>query len=141
MHQLIGASTVQASFSSTLILGFAILSLMLAAVGLYGVLGYLAAQRTSEIGVRIALGAQPNQVLRLMLLDGLRPAGIGLAFGLLGGLLASRLIRTMLYHVRPLDASVYVSVAAVLMCVAAVSCLLPAWRASRMDPMHALRVE
>jgi len=141
MNRLIGASTVQASFSSTLILGFAILSLMLAAVGLYGVLSYLAAQRTSEIGVRIALGAQPNQVLRLMLLDGLRPAWIGLAFGLLGGLLASRLIRSMLYHVRPLDASVYVSVSAVLMCVAAVSCLLPAWRASRMDPMHALRVE
>jgi predicted permease len=141
LNQLIGASTIEASFTSTLIVAFAVLSLVLASVGLYGVLSYLVEQRTSEIGVRIALGAQREQVLRLMLLDGLRPAVIGLALGLLGGALASQLIRSMLYGVRPLDIAIFVAVAVVLMLVAAISCLVPAWRASRLDPIRALRVE
>jgi len=141
LNQLIGASTIEASFTSTLILAFAVLSLVLASVGLYGVLSYLVEQRTSEIGIRIALGAQREQVLRLMLLDGLRPALIGLGLGLLGGAIASQLIRSMLYGVRPLDATIFVAVAILLMLVAAVSCLLPAWQASRLDPMRALRVE
>jgi predicted permease len=141
LNQLIGASTIEASFTSTLILTFAVLSLVLASVGLYGVLSYLVEQRTGEIGVRIALGAQREQVLRLMLLDGLRPALIGLGLGLLGGAMASQLIRSMLYGVRPLDITIFVAVAAVLVLVAAVSCLMPAWQASRLDPMRALRVE
>jgi ABC-type antimicrobial peptide transport system permease subunit len=141
LNQLIGASTIEASFTSTLILAFAVLSLGLASVGLYGVLSYLVQQRTSEIGVRIALGAQRQQVLRLMLFDGLRPALIGLGFGLLGGAMASQLIRSMLYDVHPLDAAIFVSAAIVLMMVAAASCLLPACQASRLDPMRALRVE
>jgi putative ABC transport system permease protein len=141
LNQVIGASTIEASFTSTLILAFAVLSLVLASVGLYGVLSYLVEQRTSEIGVRIALGAQRDQVLRLMLLDGLRPALIGLVLGLLGGAAASQLIRSMLYGVRPLDMSIFVAVAVVLIAVAAFSCLVPAWHASRLDPMRALRVE
>ena len=141
LNQLIGASTIEASVTSTLILAFAILSLILASVGLYGVLSYLVEQRTSEIGIRIALGAQREQVLRLMLLDGLHPALIGLAIGLLGGAAASQLIRSMLYGVRPLDAVIFFAVAVVLTLVAAASCLMPAWHASRLDPMQALRVE
>jgi predicted permease len=141
LNQLIGASTIEESFTSTLILAFAILSLVLASVGLYGVLSYLVEQRTSEIGVRIALGAQREQVLRLVLLDGLRPALIGLGLGLLGGAMASQLIRSMLYGVRPLDVTIFVAVAVVLTLVAALSCLMPAWQASRLDPMRALRVE
>lgn len=141
LDQLIGASTIEASFTSTLILAFAGLSLVLACVGLYGVLSYLVEQRTSEIGVRIALGAQRDQVLTLMLLDGLRPALLGLAVGLAGGAMASQLLRSMLYAVRPLDAATFVAVAFVLISVAALSCLVPAWHASRLDPMHALRVE
>jgi len=141
LNQVIGASTIEASFTSTLILAFAILSLVLASVGLYGVLSYLVEQRTSEIGVRIALGAQRDQVLRLMLFDGLRPALIGLALGLLGGAAVSRLIRSMLYAVRPLDATIFIAVTVVLVSVAALSCLVPAWHASRLDPMRALRVE
>jgi predicted permease len=141
LNQLIGASTIEASFTSTLILAFAVLSLALASVGLYGVLSYLIEQRTSEIGVRIALGAQREQVLKLMLLDGLRPALIGLVLGLAGGAMASQLIRSMLYNVRPLDATTFVVVAAVLISVAALSCIVPAWQASRLDPMQALRVE
>ncbi len=141
LNQLIGASTIEASFTSTLILAFAVLSLVLASVGLYGVLSYLVEQRSNEIGIRIALGAQREQVLRLMLLDGLRPALIGLGLGLLGGAMASQLIGSMLYDVRPLDGTIFVAVAIVLMLVAAASCLLPAWHASRLDPMRALRVE
>ncbi len=123
LNQLIGASTIEASFTSTLILAFAVLSLVLASVGLYGVLSYLVEQRTSEIGVRIALGAQREQVLRLMLLDGLRPALIGLGLGLLGGAMASQVIRSMLYGVRPLDTTIFVAVAVVLTLVAALSCV------------------
>jgi predicted permease len=141
LNQLIGASTIEASFTSTLILAFAVLSLVLASVGLYGVLSYLVEQRSNEIGIRIALGAQREQVLRLMLFDGLRPALVGLGLGMLGGALASQLIGSMLYDVRPLDGTIFVAVAIVLMLVAAASCLLPAWHASRLDPMRALRVE
>jgi ABC-type antimicrobial peptide transport system permease subunit len=110
-------------------------------VGLYGVLSYLVAQRRSEIGVRIALGAQRGQVLRLMLADGIRPAILGLAFGLAGGLAAGRLIRNLLYGVQPTDASVFVGVAVLLLGVAIAACLMPALRASRLDPVQALRME
>jgi predicted permease len=141
MMQLIGKSTVDASFDSMLVLAFAIIALLLAAVGLYGVLSYLVTQRTSEIGVRIALGAQRNEVLRLMLFDGLAPAWAGLALGLVGAAFAVRLIRDMLYGVQPLDWSVFAAVALMLIIVAALACAIPAWRASRLDPMEALRTE
>jgi predicted permease len=141
MDQVIGEATTSASFSAGLTLGFAALSLALAAVGLYGVLSYLVAQRTNEIGVRMSLGAQPGQVLRLTLADGLRPAIFGLAFGLAGGLAAGRLIRNLLYGVQSTDASVFVGVAALLLCVAIAACFMPAWRASRLDPVEALRME
>jgi predicted permease len=141
LDQVIGSSTEEARFTSGVILAFAVLSLVLASVGLYGVLSYLAEQRRSEIGVRIALGARREQVLWLMLRDGLRPAVIGLGIGLLGGMTASRLLRSMLYEVRPLDGTIFLGVTVVLILVAALSCLVPAWRASRLDPMCALRLE
>jgi len=141
MDQVIGQSTMGASFNAELTLGFAVLSLVLASVGLYGVLAYLVAQRTSEIGVRMALGAQRGGVLRLTLLDGLRPAVVGLGFGLAGGVAVARLIRDLLYGVQPLDAGVFVSVAVILLGVATAACVLPAWRASRLDPVRALRME
>jgi ABC-type antimicrobial peptide transport system permease subunit len=110
-------------------------------VGLFGVLSYIVAQRTSEIGIRIALGAQREQVLGTVLLDGLRPALFGLALGLAGSVAVVRLIRTMLYQTQPLDPTVFVGVAAALLLVATAACLIPAWRASRLDPMQALRTE
>ncbi len=141
MEQAIGKSTTDATFNATLVLAFAVLSLLLAAVGLYGVLSYLVTQRTSEIGIRIALGAQRGTVLWQMLTDGLHPACLGLALGLVCGGLTARLISGLLYGVRPLDASVFAAVAALLLLVASAACALPAWQASRLDPMQALRAE
>jgi ABC-type antimicrobial peptide transport system permease subunit len=141
MDQIIGKSTVDASFEAMLLLAFAVLSVILAAVGLFGVLSYIVAQRTTEIGIRVALGAQRESVLRLVLVDGLRPALLGLALRIAGSVGASQLIRSMLYDTRPLDPSVFFGVAAILLCVACAACLFPAWRASRLDPMAALRSE
>ncbi len=141
MEQIIGQSLGNQSFSATLVLAFAVLSLVLASVGLYGVLSYLMTQRMTEIGIRIALGAQREQVLRLMLFDGLRPAFFGLLFGLAASAAAVRLIRSMLYNTEPLDPAVFAVVAGALLMVAALACIVPAWRASRLDPMQALRTE
>ena len=141
MEQVIGRSTANSSFDATLVLAFAALSLILAAVGLYGVLAYLVAQRTTEIGIRIALGARREQVMKLVLLDGLRPALIGLAIGVVFSFASQRVLRSVLFGTSPLDLSVFVSVIATLLLVAAAACALPAWRASRLDPMQALRTE
>jgi predicted permease len=141
LREAIGKSTIDSQFDALLVLSFAIIALLLAAAGLYGVLAYLVAQRTTEIGIRIALGAQREQVLRLMLTDGLRPALVGLALGLVGSAATVRLIESMLYETKPLDPVVFGAVAATLLAVAAVACLIPAWRASRLDPMQALRTE
>jgi predicted permease len=141
MQQVVEQSVGGASFSVSLVLAFAVLSLVLASVGLYGVLSYLVAQRSREIGLRIALGAQRDQVLRLMLADGLRPALIGLVLGLAASAATVRLIRSMLYETPPLDPAVFAGVAATLLLVAVLACMAPAWRASRLDPMRALRTE
>jgi len=141
MDQVIGRNTVDANFDATLLLIFAASSLLLAAVGLFGVLSYVVAQRTGEIGIRMALGARREQVAGLMLGDGLRPALYGLVLGLGASAVVTRLIESMLYQTRALDPAVLVTVSLILLVVAAVACLLPAWRASRVDPMQALRTE
>jgi len=139
MQELVGRSTVNARFNAGLVLAFAGLSLLLACVGLYGVLSYLVTQRSGEIGIRVALGAQSADVLRLVLMDGLRSAGIGLALGLAGGLMATKFIESVLYGVRPLDPLVFAAVPLLLSIVAAAASLVPAWRALRLNPADTLR--
>jgi putative ABC transport system permease protein len=141
MEQVIGESLVNARLTSGLVLALAIFSLLLASVGLYGVLSYLTTQRTTELGVRMALGAQQDQLLQLMLVDGLRPALFGLGLGLVASLAATRMFQSMLFGTKPLDPVVFFGVIATLLAVAILACLGPAWRASRLDPMQALRTE
>jgi len=141
LQQAIGLSTIDSEFDSTLLVLFAVVALVLAASGLYGVLQYLLTQRTNEIGIRIALGAQPAQLLRLVLIDGLRPAFFGLIVGLTASAATVRLIRSMLYETQPLDPAVFVVVSLALLFVACAACLVPAWAASRLDPVRALRAE
>jgi predicted permease len=141
MNELLGQSTVDQSFNTALLVAFATLSLALAGVGLFGVMSYIAAQRKTEIGIRVALGATREQVMRKMLLDGMRPAVFGLIGGLAASLEAGQLMRDLLYEIKPLDPAVYAAVAATLLAVAAFACIVPAWRGSRVDPMQALRAE
>jgi ABC-type antimicrobial peptide transport system permease subunit len=123
------------------VLAFALLSLMLAAVGLYGVLSYLVEQRIAEIGIRMALGAQRSEILRLILLDGMRPVLFGLALGLMGGAVAGMLIKSILYGTRPLDPIVFAGMVGSLLLTAAIASAIPALRASRIEPTQALRTE
>lgn len=141
LQQIIERSLGNASLSARLVLAFAAMSLMLASVGLYGVLSYLMTQRTGEIGIRIALGAQREQVVGMMLGDGLGPALYGLVLGLGASAGAVRLIASMLYGTPPLDPAIFAGVAVTLLVVAALACSVPAWKASRIDPMQALRIE
>jgi putative ABC transport system permease protein len=141
MDQIMGEAAQTSSFIASLVLAFATLAIILAAVGLFGVLSYLVTQRTTEVGVRMALGAQRQQVLRLFLLDGMRPAVFGVVLGLIASAGATRLIQSLLFATKPLDPTVFSLVAATLLVVAALACLLPAWRAARLEPMQALRIE
>ena len=141
MNQIINKSSVEANFEATLLAMFAGISLLLAAAGLFGVLAYLVAQRRTEIGIRLALGAQRQHVLHLVLLDGLGPAFGGAAAGSLLAIAATQLIRSNLYATKPLDPAVFAGVMGLLIGVATAACLLPAWRASRVQPATVLRSE
>jgi predicted permease len=141
MEQIIGKSTASAKFDAVLVLLFAVLALLLAAVGLYGLLSYLVTQRTNEIGIRMALGAQQSDVLQAILFDGLRPTLIGLLAGLVAGAACAQLIRSELFGVQPYDFGIFAGVGLLVLIVSAVACTFPAWRAARVDPMVALRYE
>ncbi len=141
MNEAIAGSLSRRRFAMILLDGFAILALLMASLGLYGVISYLVERRTQELGIRIALGAQSWGVLRLVLTDGLKMASGGLAFGLIASLALTRLLSGMLYGVSTTDPLTFLAIATLLLVVATLACYLPALRATRVDPLVALRHE
>jgi putative ABC transport system permease protein len=141
MDQIIARSVADRRFALELLGVFAVVALLLAAIGIYGVMSYSFSQRTHEVGIRIALGAQRQDILRLAFGEGARIVVIGLASGLVGAAIVTRLFQSMLFEVGPADPATFVTVAAILAAVALFACYLPAQRATRVDPLVALREE
>jgi len=141
MSELVDSSVSQPRFNLLLFGAFGAIALLLAAVGIYGVIAYSVSQRSHEIGVRMALGAAAGSVLSLVLRQGLAVASIGLVIGLAAATGLSRLLSGMLYAVSPIDPATYIGVAVALAVVAAAACSVPALRASRLDPVEVLRRE
>jgi putative ABC transport system permease protein len=141
MAEALGASVSQPRFLAALSSGFALLALGLAAIGIYGVMAYAVAQRTGEIGVRMALGASRTDVFRLVVGDGMKLAAAGVVAGVAGALFTAQWLAAMLFGVAPSDPVALGGAAAVLVAVAAAASALPAWRATRVDPMMAVRQE
>ena len=141
LSTVVTESVAQRRFSMLLLAVFALVALFLAAVGLYGVVAYAVSQRTQEIGLRMAIGAQRGDVLRLVLGGGMKLATIGVVLGIVGALALSRYMATMLFGVTRFDATSYAVTAAVLLAISALACYVPARRAMRVDPLVALRTE
>jgi putative ABC transport system permease protein len=141
MDQLLDESLVQQRFRTWLVSGFAALALLLSAIGIYALISYSVSQRTREIGVRIALGAQRSNVLGMVLREGLQLLALGLLLGLVGALLATRVMRSLLYSTSAVDALSFIATTFTLTAVALLACYIPARRATKVDPMVALRYE
>jgi putative ABC transport system permease protein len=141
MERLMDKSLASRRFNMLLLAGFALVGLALAAVGLYGVISYTVTQRTHEIGVRMALGAQRAEVLRLVVGEGMKLALIGALLGLGGALALTRMLKTLLFEVSATDPLTFIVIAAVLIVVALLACWIPALRATKVDPLVALRHE
>ena len=138
---LLRQSISRQRFNMALLTTFAALALLLAAVGLYGVISYAVAQRTREIGIRVALGARPSSVQRAVVLEGVRMTAAGLVVGVAGALALSKLLASLLFGVTPRDPATYAAVAALLTVVTLVACWIPARRAAGIDPLAAIRAE
>lgn len=141
MNEVIATTLAERHFSMILLDAFAVVALLLASVGLYGVISYLVGQRTQELGIRIALGAPSRNVLRLVLLQGMKMALAGVALGLVAALGLTRLMATMLFGVSTTDPATFAVISLLLTSVALLACLIPARRATRVDPLIALRSE
>jgi ABC-type antimicrobial peptide transport system permease subunit len=141
MNEVIADSLAARRFSMILLGSFALLAVVLASVGIYGVLAYLVGQRTHEIGIRMALGAGRYDVLRLVLGQGAKMTLLGVVLGLAAALGLTRLMSDMLYGVSATDPLTFTAVAVLLIIVALVACYIPARRATKVDPMVALRYE
>jgi putative ABC transport system permease protein len=141
MEDVLAASIARPRFLATLIGSFAGIALALAAIGLYAVMGYSVARRVHEFGVRMALGADRRRVLALVLRQGLTLAGFGIAVGAALALWLTRYLASELFGVTPTDPATFAGVSAILLAVAIAATWIPAWRATRVDPMVALRQE
>jgi putative ABC transport system permease protein len=141
LDQLVDKSIAQRRFNLLLLAGLAGLALVLAGVGLYGLLSYATAQRTHEIGVRMALGARPRDVLRMIVWDGFKLALIGAGAGVVAALLVTRLMSSLLFNVSATDGATYMAITLLLIAIALAACYIPARRATKVDPMVALRYE
>jgi predicted permease len=141
MNDVVGATLSSSRFTGFLLVTFAVIALVLSAIGIYGVLSYLVSRRTREIGIRLAIGAGRWQVLRMILGNGLMLALTGVVLGLAVALVVTRSMRTLLYDVSPGDPLTFASVGITLSVVAILASLVPAWRATRVDPVIALRTE
>jgi putative ABC transport system permease protein len=138
---VLDASIAQQRMSMVVFAVFAGVALVLASIGLYGVVAHGVTERTHEIGVRMALGAERKHVLALVVRQGLSMALVGTVVGVVAALGLSRLIESLLFHVKPTDPMTFGLVIASLLGVAALACYIPAWRATRVDPTQALRAE
>ena len=126
----------------TMLLGaFALVAMLLASAGIYGVLSFVTARRTQEMGIRAALGASPRELMRMVITEGAMPVLAGLAGGVGGAIALARFIQSMLFNTRPIDVPTLIEVGALFLGVALIACIVPAWRAARIDPMIALRQE
>jgi putative ABC transport system permease protein len=141
MTEILSHSLAQRRFTMALLSAFGALALLLAAVGIYGVMSYMVAQRTGEIGIRMALGAQKRDILELVSRDGMLRTGFGLLAGLLVSLVLARVLTSQLFAVSALDPLTFGEVLLLLAGVALLACYVPARRAARVDPMAALRYE
>jgi putative ABC transport system permease protein len=141
MDELLDDSLAQQRFRTWLFTGFAALALLLSAIGIYALISYSVSQRTREIGVRVALGAQRSNVLRMVLREGLQLLIFGLLLGWVGAFLATRVMRSLLYSTSATDAVSFVATSITLIAVALLACYIPARRATKVDPMIALRYE
>jgi putative ABC transport system permease protein len=141
MDEVVARSMAQRRFALEIVGVFAVVALLLAALGIYGVMAYSVTQRTHEIGIRVALGAQPLDILRMTVGEGMILVIFGLVAGLIGAAMLTRLLQTMLYNVKPFDPITYSVIPALLASVALIACLVPARRATQVDPLVALREE
>jgi putative ABC transport system permease protein len=141
MEQLIDSSTGQRRFAMLLLIGFSLLAMTLASIGLYGVMSYTVSQRSRELGVRLALGAGSREVLGLVLAQGLRLAFAGVVIGLVTAFGVTRVMKNMLFGLSSTDPLTFVTISLLLVAVALVASYLPALRATRVDPVVALRTE
>jgi len=141
MHEALGIAFLPARLAATVVTGFAVLALTLAAIGLYGVIAYSVSQGTREIGIRMALGAEATDVLKLVVRQGMVLTAIGLALGVFGGYALAQLMAMLLYGIRPTDVIAFIVASLILAAIALIATYLPARRATRIDPMIALRVD
>jgi putative ABC transport system permease protein len=141
MNAVMANSVGQQRFNMLLLGAFGVLALLLAAIGIYSVLSYSVRRRLQEIGIRLALGAKLDDVLRMVVFEGMKPVIFGVALGIAGAFALGRLLASLVFSVRPTDPITFFAAAALLAIISLFACVIPAYRATRVDPIAALRYE